>query len=73
MKIFVQAKTNARKDLVEPIDATHFKVATKELPIQGRANLAIVVLLADYFHIPKTQIQLSSGFSSKQKIFEVSK
>lgn len=71
MKIFVKAKTNARVDLVTKIDDLHFEVMTRELPINGRANLAIIELLAQYFKIPKANIQISNGFGSKQKIFEI--
>lgn len=71
MKIFVKAKTNAREDLVAKIDETHFEVKTRELPINGRANLAIIELLAEYFDTPKTNIQIASGFGSKIKVFEV--
>jgi len=71
LKIFVKAKTNAREDLVLKIDETHFEVKTKELPINGRANLAIIELLADFFDVSKTNIQIVSGFSSKTKVFEV--
>lgn len=73
MKIFVTAYANARVDLVEKIDETHFKVSTKELPIKFRANLAIIELLADYFKIPKTDIQISAGLANKQKVLEISK
>lgn len=71
MKIFVTAKTNAREDLVSEIDKNHFKVSTKELPINGRANLAIIELIAEYFNIPKTNISIVTGFSSKNKMFEI--
>ena len=71
MKIFVTAKTNAKEEKVEEIAKNHFKISTKELPIKGRANLAIIELLADYFDIPKTSISIVSGYSGKQKVFEV--
>lgn len=71
MKIFVVAKTNAREDLVEKIDEQHFKVATRELPIKGRANLAIIALLADYFKVGKSDITIVSGFSKRNKIFNL--
>jgi len=73
MKVFVTVKTNARENKVERIDANHFKVSTIELPIKSRANLAIIDLLSDFFNIPKSKIQISSGFSSKQKVFEIPK
>lgn len=71
MKIYVKAKTNAREDCVTKIDDQHFEVKTKELPINGRANLAIIELMALYFDMPKTNIQISSGFGSKTKVLEI--
>ena len=71
MKIFVKAKPNAKEESVEKIDETHFVVAVKEPPRQGRANNAIAQALAEYFHVPQSNVKLISGFSSKQKIFEV--
>ena len=70
-KVFVKVKTNAREDLVTQIDKTHFEDKTKELPINGRANLAIIELLAEHLKTAKTNIQISSGFGSKQKVLEV--
>ncbi|MEI6040360.1 MAG: DUF167 domain-containing protein [Candidatus Berkelbacteria bacterium] len=71
MKIKVKVKTNAREDLVELIDENEYLVKTKELPINGRANLAVIELLAEYFDKPKSLIQIDSGFGSKTKIIEV--
>lgn len=71
MKIFVKAKPNANKESVEKIDETHFKVAVKEPPRDGRANEAIIKALAEYFDIALSNIRLISGFSAKQKTFEI--
>ena len=71
MKIFVIAKTNAKEDKIEEIDSIHFKVFTKELPINGRENLMIIKLLADHFKIAKTQVTISNGFKSKNKVFDI--
>jgi uncharacterized protein YggU (UPF0235/DUF167 family) len=71
MKIFVQVKTNARQDLVEKIDSNEYLVKTKELPINGRANLAVIDLMAGYLNLPKSSVQIASGFGSKRKILEI--
>ncbi|HEY4509943.1 MAG TPA: DUF167 domain-containing protein [Candidatus Paceibacterota bacterium] len=71
MRIFVKAKPNAKEESVEKIDDTHFVVAVKEPPRQGRANQGITQALAEYFHVPQSNIKLVSGFSSKQKVFDV--
>lgn len=72
MKIFVKAKPNANEEKIEKIDESNFSISVKEPPVQGRANAAIISALAEYFKISKSQVRLISGFSSKQKIFEIS-
>jgi hypothetical protein len=71
MMISVKAKPGAREEKVEKIDETSFTVSVKEPPVQGRANAAIAKALAEYFKVSKSQVRLVTGFSSKQKIFEI--
>lgn len=71
MKIFVRAKPNAREEKVEQADETHFTVAVKEPPRNGEANVAIARALARHFTIPSLNVRLVSGFSSRQKVFEI--
>ncbi len=72
MKIFVKAKPLAREEKVEKVDETNFIVAVKEPPREGKANKAIIRALADYFKVAPSQISLVAGFSSKQKVFDIS-
>jgi len=83
MKIIVKAKTRAREEKVERVDQpaldlgvgksemVTYKVSVKEMPVGGRANEAIIKALARYFDTAPSRIQLVSGASSKQKIFEI--
>lgn len=71
MKIFVTAKPRAGENKIEKIDETNFKVSVTAPPIKGFANKAIIELLADYFNVSKSQVKLISGFSSKEKVFEI--
>ncbi len=71
MKIFVQAKPNAKEEGVERIDDTHFKVSVKEPPRRGEANRAIARALAEHLGVAPSRIRLVLGFSSRQKVFEV--
>lgn len=71
MKIFVKAKPRAKKEKVEKIDNTHFLIYTKAIPEKGKANEAIINLLANYFNISKSRIKIIFGQSSKQKIIEI--
>lgn len=74
MKISVQAKPNSKEEKVEKIkigDQEIYRVSVKEPPIQGRANIAIMKLLADYFNVPQSNIKIISGYASRQKIIEI--
>ncbi len=71
MKIFVKAKPNAREAKIEKIDETHFLIAVKEPPIQGKANAAITQALAEYFNVPHAHIRIIAGYTSREKIIEI--
>lgn len=71
MRVFVKAKPRSKEERVEKIDDTHFVVFVKEPPVQGRANAAITKALAQYVGVPASSVRLLSGFSSKEKIFDV--
>jgi len=71
MRINVKAKPGAREEKVETFDDVNFAVSVKEPPVQGRANAAIARVLAGYFKVPVFQVKLVSGFSSRQKVFEI--
>lgn len=72
MKIQVKVKTGARSDRVS-FDGENqlYTVSTKVQPIDGKANAAVIKLLAEYFKVPKSQINLKIGQKSKIKIFEI--
>jgi uncharacterized protein len=71
MKIYITAKPKKKNEYVEQVDSTHYVVAVKEPAQQGKANQAIINSLATYFDVPKAEIFLASGQTSKHKIFEV--
>jgi len=53
-------------------DLNWLTVSVKEPPTQGQANIAIMKALAKFFGVSSFQVRLVSGFSSKQKVFEIS-
>ncbi len=71
MKIFVKAKPDGYEDKVVKIDETHFVVATREPPVQNRANRAITSLLARYFGVELGKVKMMKGFKERNKIFEI--
>jgi len=71
MKIFVKVKLGAKKEKIEKVDQTHFIIFVKERPIKGAANKAIIKALADYFKVSKSEVQITSGLTSRQKTIQI--
>jgi uncharacterized protein YggU (UPF0235/DUF167 family) len=43
----------------------------KEKAEEGRANRAVIKVLADYFRVDELKIKLIKGFKERNKIFEI--
>ena len=71
--IIVTAKPASYENSIEKIDDTHFQISIKEPPIRGRANAAIITLLAEYFHVSRAKITIIRGHASRQKIIVIGK
>ncbi len=72
MKISIKAKPNSREEKVERISDNNYIVAVCELPVKGRANLAVIKALAKHFKVNPYEVKIVSGFSSGNKIIEIS-
>lgn len=71
MKIIVKAKPNSKIDKIEKVSENEFIVYVKAPPIGGKANEAIIKLLADYFNTSQSMISIVSGHFAKTKVIEV--
>lgn len=71
MKLFVQIKPNAKQSRITKIDDTHYEVRVKEPAKDGKANLALINLLAKELNIPKIRIKIIKGQKSKLKMLEI--
>ncbi len=73
MKIFVKVKPKAKEEKLKKIDNINFKAWVKEVPEKGKANLALIKLLAKHFNVDKSSVQMLSGSKSRLKIVEIIK
>jgi uncharacterized protein (TIGR00251 family) len=48
-----------------------FLVRVKEPAKEGKANRAVIKLLAGYFGVPQRQVAISSGFGSRNKVIDI--
>ncbi len=70
MRVKVIAHPNSRQPRIEERDGV-FHVYVNVSPEDGEANLAIADALARHFDLPRFEIELKSGFSSKLKLYEI--
>ena len=71
MKIIVKTKPGSKNDKIEKIDENNYLVSVKELPVNGQANAAVIKLLADYFDISPSLVEIISGFMARVKVIEI--
>ena len=72
MQVLIKVKTKAGRDLVEKTGEGSYLVFTKEPPQKGKANQAIIQLLAKHFKKPQASLKIIKGLKSKQKIIKIS-
>ena len=70
MKIRVKIKPNSRTEELSQ-EGDSFIVKVKEPPREGKANQAVIKLLAQHFGVPQSQVRIISGLRSRNKVIEV--
>ena len=70
MKIQVNVKPNSRTEELGR-EGDSFIVKVKEPPKEGKANQAVIKLLARHFGVSQSQVRILSGFRSRSKVIEV--
>ena len=71
MKIIIKAKPGAKEDKIEKVDEANYTVHVKAPPIDGKANAAIVKLLASHFDISQSLVEIISGHMARVKVVEI--
>lgn len=65
----VKVKPNAREDRLSLGDDGIWLAQIKAPPVDGKANEALIALIAAHFGVRKNQVVLKSGASSRLKRF----
>lgn len=69
----VRAQPGAKKTAIAGIygegASAQLKIAVQAPPVEGRANTALILFLAELFGISKSSVELISGELSRGKVF----
>lgn len=71
MMITVRVKPGAKADSLESGPDGALLVQVKAPPVDGKANEAVVALLAKHFGVKRNEVSLKRGASSRNKVFEI--
>lgn len=66
----IRVTPHAKQNKVVDADGV-LRVYTTTAPENGRANDAVVKLLAEYMDVPKSRIKILKGLTSRDKIISV--
>ena len=58
---------------MEKVDEVNFKVQIRQAPEKGKANRVVIRVLADYFGVSQSKINIVSGSTSRLKVIEIAK
>lgn len=70
MKVLVKVTPNSRVEGITS-DDTRLLVKVKEPPREGKANRAVVRLLAEYYKVSPNSVRIIRGFGSRNKVIEI--
>ncbi len=69
--IQVRAQPGAKRNAVTGTHDGALKIAVSAAPERGKANEAIIEVLADFLLVPRSHIQQISGATHRQKAFYI--
>ena len=72
MKIQVKVKPGSKTEELSR-EGDSFIIKVKEPTKEGKANQAVIKLLAEHFGVPQRQVMILSGISTRNKVIEVVK
>lgn len=71
MYIKVRVQAGAKKELLQKISTTSYKLSVKEPAEQNRANRRVLELIAGHFNIAKNNVRIINGHHSPSKMLSV--
>ena len=67
----VKVQPGASRTLVQGLDGDFLKIRLKAPPVDGKANEALIEILAKELEVPKSWVKIRSGLWSRRKIVQV--
>lgn len=73
MRIYVKVIPKASRSEVVLVSEGTYHIKTTAAPEQGKANDAVIALLAKHFRVAKSLVHIVGGKSARSKIIDIDK
>ncbi|MCZ6451834.1 MAG: DUF167 domain-containing protein [Deltaproteobacteria bacterium] len=70
-RIWVTVKPRAKTEGVRKTDDGQYIATVHAPPQEGKANKALIELLANYFSVPKSSVRIVRGQTGRRKLIEI--
>lgn len=71
MRIYVKASPKSSKNEIIKISEGEYKIRITALPVEGKANEMLLKVLAKYFNVSKSCVNIVGGKTAKTKIVDI--
>lgn len=71
LRIWVTVKPQAKRQEVRQVADGEYVVFVRAPAREGKANLALLEILADYFSVAKSSVRIIHGQTGRKKLVEV--
>ncbi|TSD02188.1 MAG: hypothetical protein Athens071425_108 [Parcubacteria group bacterium Athens0714_25] len=71
MRIYVKVSPRSSVNKVEKISEGEYKVKLTAPPVDGKANDMLIKILAEYFDVPKSSLNIVGGKSARTKMVDI--
>lgn len=71
IRIAVVVNPRAKQESVTRLAEGNYRVSVHAPPQAGRANRALIELLAQHFAVPKSAVRIVRGPTARQKLIEI--
>jgi len=71
MRAEVKVRPNSKTEGVVEEESGSFTVRVRQPPSEGRANKAVITLLAKHLGLRESQISIVKGLRSRNKVIEI--
>jgi len=71
VRISVTVNPRSQNPGISRVSDKDFKIKVKSPPEKGKANKEVVKVVAQYFKVPKSQVSIVRGHTSRKKIIDI--